>query len=491
MDADQQQVELSGRGMTILLLGVLTCFAILIAGFHIGIEDDAIYLPGIKKLLNPALFPWDTQFFATQTNVFVILRAVAASARLTYVPLEWVLLAWQITSIFLLLAGCWYVASLCFPRLIERLAAVALVGSLLTMPVAGTALYVADQHLHPRTMESAAMLFAIGSVLDRRYKSAIVFAFAALLIHPLMAAFGIAYLIFLACPLERFFRLEAAMSAALQLPIITRPNPAWKEAALTRTYFFLRQWTWYEWLGIFAPMLLLWWFGKLGEKIGSPALTRLCAKLVLFSAIMSAAGLAVGIPERLDWLAPIQPMRHLQLVYLLMLLVGGGLLAHYVLREHVWRWLVLFIPLCGGMFYAQRELFSTSSHIEIPGSPPSNRWARCFLWIHQNTPREAYFAVDPRYMDKSDEENIGFRGLAERSKLADYSQDAAVAAVAPDLAPVWKRQVESMNGYANFTREDFLRLKSEFGTDWALVEKEVPGLQCPYFKDRLAVCWIE
>ena len=488
---EPRQPQLLSPWMTILLLGVLTCFAILIAGFHIGIEDDAIYLPGIKKLLNPALYPWDSQFFATQTNVFVILRAVAASARLTHVPLEWILLAWQVTSVFLLMAGCWFAASLCFARLIERFAAVALVCSLLTMPVAGTALYIADQHLHPRTMECAAMLFAIGSVLDRRFKFAIAFSFVALLLHPLMAAFGIAYLIFLALPLERFSPLRVGASAALQLPIITRPNPAWREAALTRTYFFLRQWAWYEWLGIFAPMVLLWWFGKIGEKIGSPALTRLCTRLVLFSAAMSAAGMVVGIPARLDWLAPIQPMRHLQLVYLLMLLVGGGLLAHYVLRTHVWRWLVLFIPLCSGMFYAQRELFSTSSHIELPGLPVSNRWARCFLWIRQNTPPDAYFAVDPRYMSRPDEENIGFRALAERSKLADYSQDAAVAAVAPDLALVWKRQVESMNGYQNFTRNDFLLLKAAFATDWALVEKEVPGLNCPYFKDGLAVCRIE
>ncbi len=94
-------------------------------------------------------------------------------------------------------------------------------------------------------------------------------------------------------------------------------------------------------------------------------------------------------------------------------------------------------------------------------------------------------------MSRLDEENIGFRALAERSKLADYSQDAAVAAVAPDLALVWKRQVDSMSAYQNFTREDFLRLRTEFGTDWALVEKEVPGLNCPYFKDGLAVCRIE
>jgi hypothetical protein len=184
-------------------------------------------------------------------------------------------------------------------------------------------------------------------------------------------------------------------------------------------------------------------------------------------------------------------MRHLQLVYLLMLLAGGGLLAHYVLRDHVWRWLVLFLPLCSGMFYAQRDSFATSAHIELPGRLPKNRWAKCFLWIRENTPRDAYFAVDPRYMSLPEEENIGFRAIAERSKLADYSKDAAVVAVAPDLAPEWKRQVDSMNGYENFTRKDFLRLKKEFGTGWALAEKEVPGLDCPYFKEGLALCRIE
>lgn len=474
-----------------IILGLLTWFAILIAGYHSGIEDDAIYLPGLKKLLDPALYPFDAQFFARQTNAFVMLRAVAASASLTHIPLEWIVLFWHVISVFLLLAGCWYVAELCFSRLSERFAAVALVCSLLTMPVAGTALYIADQHLHPRTLECAAMLFATGSVLDRRYTRAIICSLVALLVHPLMAAFGIVYLILLALPLERWSPLKFGMSAALQLPIITRPNAAWKEAALTRSYFFLWQWAWYEWLGIFAPMVLLWWFSEIAQKIGSPTLVRLCARLVVFSVIMSAAGLVVAIPARLDWLAPIQPMRHLQLVYLLMLLAGGGLLARYVLCNHAWRWLVLFIPLCGGMFYVQRESFSTSAHIELPGLQPKNRWARCFLWIRQNTPPDAYFAVDPRYMSRPEEDNLGFRAIAERSKLADYSKDAAVVAVAPDLAPDWKWQVESMRGYQNFARQDFLRLKTEFGTDWALVEKEVPGLNCPYSKESLVVCRIE
>jgi hypothetical protein len=478
----------------------LTCAAILISGYHSGIEDDAIYLPGIKKLLNPGLYPHDAQFFASQTNPFLLLRAVAASARITHLPVEWMQFAWQVMSIFALVAGCWYVAARCFREFRERFGAVALVSGLLTMPVAGTSLYIADQHLHPRTLACALILFATGAVLDRRYKAASIFSVLAVLVHPLMAGFGIAFLIVLALPLGTIAhsRLKGrkgaaplAALAALPLPIILRPNAAWREAALTRSYFFLRRWEWYEWVGIFAPMVILWWFSRVGEKMDSPHLARLCRRLVLYSIVMTAAGMIVGIPAKLDWMAPVQPMRHLQLVYLFMLLAASGLLAHYVLQNRIWRWMVLFLPLCGGMTYAQHESFATSPHIELPSSKVTNRWVRCFRWIRQNTPENAYFAVDPNYMSRPEEENFGFRAIAERSKLADYSKDAAVVAVAPDLAPTWKKQVESMRGYENFTREDFLRLRSEYGVDWALIEKSVPGLNCPYEQDGLAVCRIQ
>src|SRR5258708_38306304 len=121
--SERREAQLLSAWMTILLLGVLTCFAILIAGFHIGIEDDAIYLPGIKKLLNPTLYPWDSQFFATQTNVFVILRAVAASVRLTHVTMDWILLAWQIISVLLLTAGVDLVVTSYFYRVVGDLGA--------------------------------------------------------------------------------------------------------------------------------------------------------------------------------------------------------------------------------------------------------------------------------------------------------------------------------------------------------------------------------
>lgn len=479
---------------TAVILALFTTFAILVAGYHSGIEDDAIYQPAIKKLLNPALFPFDSQFFASQTHAFPVLRLVAASVRLLHVPLAWALLIWQVAAIAFVISGSWQVAAECFTELRDRIGAVALAAGLLTLPVAGTSLYIADQHLHPRTFATGALLFAIAAVLRRRFVAAGLWSAFAIVMHPLMGGFGFAFVLVLALPMrthQRASRAARAAFAALPLPFILHPNEAWREAAFTRDYYFLLRWHWYEWLGIFGPMAILYWFSRLADKLDSPSIKKLSLRLILYSAILSAVAMVTSIPARLVWLAPTQPMRHLQLVYLLMLLIGGGLLAHYVLRAHVWRWLVLFVPLGLGMFYAQRELFPASAHIEFPGARSSNRWVRCFQWIRDNTPTDAYFALDPAYMASPDEENFGFRAIAERSKLADLSKDPAVVALAPDLAPIWKKQVDAARGWSSFQRPDFIHLKAQYGVNWVVLTRDVPGLPCPYSDGDLRVCRIE
>jgi len=45
------------KSLGILLL--LAAFAILLHGYHPGVEDDGVYLPAIKRHLNPQLYPHD------------------------------------------------------------------------------------------------------------------------------------------------------------------------------------------------------------------------------------------------------------------------------------------------------------------------------------------------------------------------------------------------------------------------------------------------
>ena len=189
-------------------------------------------------------------------------------------------------------------------------------------------------------------------------------------------------------------------------------------------------------------------------------------------------------------LAPLQPMRYLQLVYVFLALIFGAYLGRYLLKASFWRWTVFLVANCG-MFLAQRQLFAGTAHLELPGIASDNSWLQAFDWVKHNTPEDAYFVLDKNYMSASGENNHGFRALAERSVLADDSKDAAVVILAPSLAPVLQEQLSAQVGWKDFQLADFERLKTQFGVNWALVYTPSPaGLICPWHNALLSVCKI-
>ncbi len=46
---------------------------------------------------------------------------------------------------------------------------------------------------------------------------------------------------------------------------------------------------------------------------------------------------------------------------------------------------------------------------------PKSPWLSAFLWIRENTPKDAVFALDPKYMNEPGVDGHGFRAMAERS----------------------------------------------------------------------------
>jgi hypothetical protein len=163
----------------------------------------------------------------------------------------------------------------------------------------------------------------------------------------------------------------------------------------------------------------------------------------------------------------------------------------HLLKASVWRWAAFLLVFNGTMFAAQRIQFSNSQHIEWPGRAPQNPWLQAFAWIRTNTPTNAYFALDPRYLEAAGEDFHSFRALAERSQLADAVKDTAVVTQVPELGPVWDRQLEAQQGWKDFQLADFERLKTEFGVGWVLVSFPQPaGLDCHWHNADLAVCEI-
>ncbi|MGA8764137.1 MAG: hypothetical protein WB562_14820 [Candidatus Sulfotelmatobacter sp.] len=494
------------KTLDILLLWLLTAGALLVHGYHPYAEDAEIYLPGVERILHPGLFPVGQEFFASHASLTLFPNLIALSVHTTHLPLEWGLLLWHVVSIFLLLLACWQLSGFLFQRARARWGAVCLIAALLTIPVAGTALYIMDQFLNPRNLAAFAGIFAVTRTLEKKYVRALLWLGFAGSMHPLMWVFPFSFCVLLLV-MERLAmdRLESRPRSAattglaglsLWLPLAPAASPAYHEAAKLHGYLFIQNWEWYEWLGILAPVVLLWWFARVARARQWREVDRLCRLLILYDLIYFAAALVVDLPARFESLARLQPLRNLYLLYLLMFVVMGGFLGEYVLKNRVWRWLALFLPLAGGMFLAQRALFPASAHLELPGEAwpwkaIQNDWAKAFLWIRGNTPVDAVFALDPEYMHIAGEDEVGFRCLAERSRLADAVKDSGAVSMFPALAEEWRTQVQAQTPWKNFQAEDFARLKNQYGVSWVVVQQPgIAGMDCAYQNAAVRVCQV-
>ncbi len=466
-------------------------------GYHPGLEDDGVYLTAVKSDLNPMLYPHDADFFRVQLQATLFDKVVADFIRLTHIPVAFTELLFQFISIFLIVLGCWFIARLLFKDVHAQWAGVALTAAMLTLPVAGTALYLADQHLHPRNIATAFVLLAVSRILAGHRWQALPFLLLAFVLHPIMAALGISFCFFLTLsmlePVHVWLRsLRGSLAAAVPLGwIFESPTPIWHRALETRRYYFLYHWTWYEWLGALAPLLFFWLLWRIALKRADMMLAHFSLAIFCYGVFQQAVAMVILASPGLVRLTPMQPMRFLHLIYFFLTLVGGCLLGKFLLKDVPWLWAIFLIVINAGMFAAQRAELSSSPHLELPWVQFSNPWLQSFAWIRENTPVNAYFAMDPHYLASPGEDYHSFRALAERSQLADMEKDPSVVTQVPELGPAWQKQTDATANWKVFKPADFRRLKEVFGVDWVIVSfPTASGLDCKWHDVQLAVCRI-
>jgi hypothetical protein len=479
------------------LLLVLTFGALLIHGYHPMAEDAEIYVPSIVKILHPSYYPFGQEFFEANAHLTVFPHLIAAITRLTHVPLDWVLFCGYVGSIFLLLLACLRLSKKCFLTPAGRWGAVTLVACLLTLPVAGTSLYIFDQYLNPRSISAFAVVFAIDAVIERKLWRTALWLLVTAAIHPFMTVFAVVFIALWMIRHRESSRVPEMTTACFVAAagfLLKSPSVTYWRCLEDHRYYFLLRWTWYEWLGILAPFAILWGCKKIAERRGNFTLSRLASTVFLFELLCFAAGLIVTIPHPLEILAPYQPMRSLQLMYLLLFLIVGGLLSEFVLRKHWFRWALLFVPVAAGLCVAQINLFPATRHVEWPGARPVNPWLQAFSWVRANTPTNAIFALDPNYMALPEENFQGFRAVAERSRLADAKKDWSDAVLYPwmPLAEDVSSQTQAAAGWKRFGPADFDRLRKQYGVTWIVLQQPgVKGLTCPYANALAEVCRLQ
>jgi hypothetical protein len=187
-----------------IFLLLFTVLGFVVMGYHPGLEDDGVYLSAVKFHLQPDLYPHDSEFFRLQLQASIFDQWMTGFIRVTRIPVAWAELIWQFLTLYVILWAAHRIAQKLFAERRAQWAGVALLSALFTLPVAGTAINLADQHLHPRNMATAVILLAVDRTLARRSLQAVPLLLAALLMHPIMAVFGMSLCVFLILAMSDF-----------------------------------------------------------------------------------------------------------------------------------------------------------------------------------------------------------------------------------------------------------------------------------------------
>lgn len=478
-----------------LRLLLLTAAALAIHGYHLGAEDGEIYVPAARKLLHPNLYPFGTEFFTSHGHLSLFSPILAWTARLTHLSMDWTLFAWYVVSLFATIASSWMLVRACFVSPRARWSAVTILTAVLTMPATNTGLLLIDPYLTARSLSTPLTMFALAAYMEHRYVRLIVLALATALIHPQMAI----YLIFLAglmsaADVQRKATREPApaLASAGILPTgfhIEQATGPYREALYSRDYFFLYNWEWYHWLGMLAPLAILAWFWKGNVRNTTPAFRSLSFVLIPFGLLSILAAAVVSLPM-LEMFVRLQPLRSFHLITFVFVLLFAGVVGEYIGKSRPWAIGILCCLLGAGMFFVARQTYPHSPQIELPARSSSNPWVNTLLWVRQNTPQNAVFAVDSRYFKDPVVDVHGFRAISERSALADYYKDGGVVSLFPNLADEWKQMSNATYGLDHFTVQDFARLQQEYPVvSWTVIHGPAPlGLDCPYQNQGFAVC---
>ena len=497
------------RWQTPLGLGAVALVAVVILGYHPYSEDGGIYAAEIKRALDSRLYPHETAFVAGHLGWSGFTAGVVWVVRTLGWRLEWVMLGLQVLSVLGVLVGVWLLARQCYPDKRALWGAVGTVGLCLTVPVAGTSLLLMDPYVTARSVCLALTVLGLGGLgeflndrgLVMRWKPlvwSLVALAGAVTVHPLMGGYGVGAAAMLVCGMSGRAWVRtggivglsvAATLVAWGAQVTAQPETAdYVSVAATRYYWFLARWQWFEVAGLVAPLCILGWVGWKGSR------GTLEGGLARMSVSVGAIGVAIALGFAHEGglvhaVARMQPLRCFQVVYVVMFTVLGGLFGERVLRGSVWRWTLAMVAVGGLMVWVQQQTYPASGHFELPGTAVRNGWERAFLWVRENTPKDALFGLDADYVKAPGEDAQGFRAVAERSALPDYSKDGGQAAIRPELTESWIVGQRAQTGLTEATDEERVQALGALGATWVVMRREgVTGFACPYERERVKVC---
>jgi len=475
----------------------LTLLALLVQGYHPFVDDAAIYVAGIEKVIHPSLFPVHAEYVLPHLKHSLFSLALGSLVRGLHIPLRYALFFSYVASLWMMIFACWRLSRLLFSSPRGRAGAMLLITATLTLPVAGTAIFILDPYLTARSFSTPLTLFAIAYAVERRMLAAAVCLLGAFILHPLMAAYAVGYVIALALVRAQHWRTLAAATVGVMLiglvashaGALLGASPAYRVATVSRDYFFLDKWEWFEVFGLFPPLVAAFIYLSRSRFRIRSNYSLIAAVSFYVGALAILFAVCYTRTDNSFLLARLQVLRSFQIIYILFFLLLGSLLGQFVLGRRWWAWTAGFTGVAAIMFTVQLSIYPALKHVEWPWVRSHNPWAQAFLWIRHNTPQGAYFALDPYYQQQPQEDTLGFRAMTERSVLPDWSKDGGVAAIDPALAQQWWNQVTQTKNFSRWNDQQRIQTLVPYGVNWVVLPASTPTqFACPYQNSTVRVC---
>ena len=498
----------------LLALAALSVLALLLNGYHPLAEDGGLYVAGVEYTLNPTLFPHYTAFVTEHLYFSIFAPTLAALVRLTHLSLSTILLATYLLSAWLTFYAALKLLRRITTNNLAQLISLCLLAVFWTLPVAGTSLLLMDPYVTARSISTPLSLLAVAFALDHRtlVRPLLLCTLSLLLaaaFHPLMAAYTFALILILRLPQRRIIWILLTLFALLLATLLNHFAPAETPTIIaaekSRYYWFLTEWKWFELLGLAGPLavlaLLLRRFRRSLDPHSNAAATLCRASITLGSIATLIALLFAHENSPTHIVARLQPLRVFLILYAIMTLLLGATLAQLLLEARarstspVTRRTLATLPaliliaLATTMFEVQRNTFPNSQHIELSNQAPRNPWSQAFLWARDNSPPDALFALDAKYVNEDGEDAQTFRATALRSALPDFSKDGGEAAITPALATQWQPAAAAQINLS--TESDALRDARliPFGVTWLVLHSTAHTAHpCPYNNGTIKVC---
>lgn len=360
-----------------------------------------------------------------------------------------------------------------------------------------------DPYVTARSFSTPLGLFALAAAIDRRWALTAFLLLLTGLMHPLMFVYvAVFVLLFILIDLDRTraaWRLSLAgviASGGVYLATLhSTVAAAYRQAVLSRDYLFPGRWAWFEYLGLFLPLVIL--ALALRWTASHTLARRLCLAAIMLGISATLSAFLFVHPSGPYALARLQPLRSFHMLYLVGIILLGGPIGDRLInskmqdrRSLIARsgGLAILFTAAFSMFLTQRHTYPLSRQIELPRTAPRSPWEQAFLWIRANTPANAVFAADPDLVLVRGEEGQGFRVMTGRSLLGDY-KDEGVVVVFPPLAGEWALQYNAQDGLDRMTDAERMARLRPLGVNWLLLSgSAVTSLPCPYRNRISQVC---